>query len=92
MSDDENNNIINFSVVNGGKQEQVAPDNEIPCNTYSVMDRDGIEHFADGFLVFTSQHIAIMKDDGKGSLPVLVIPLDHVAFAEIVPDEDYLED
>jgi len=83
---DNDNNV--FSMIAGGKPEKTEDeDNGLPTNSYVIEDIVGNEHYADGFLVFTSQHIAVMQDRGKGAIPVLVLPLDQVRVAEIVNDE-----
>lgn len=81
MNDD--NNI--FRLVS----DQVPQAEEsVPVYDYFIVDTDGNEHFASGFLLFTSQHIAIMRDTDKGALPVFVIPLSNVKFAELAEDDE----
>lgn len=74
-----NDNIV--SLVPGQKDE-------IPTSDYVVTSLNGEEFFASGFLVFTSHHIAVMRDTGAGALPVLVVPLTMVSAAELVEDND----
>lgn len=84
-----------FRVITGGKSEYVAEQatptqpaqSDIPQNVYVIVDINGDEHFAEGFLLFTSQHIAIMRDTGSGALPILVMPLDKVFSAELLEDD-----
>lgn len=96
MSDETTTTDNTFRLITGGKTEEtpsVQPTtNILPQNAYSIIDIDGNEHFAEGFLVFTSQHIAIMRDTGGGNgLPVLVMPLDQVRIAELLEDDDLFE-
>ncbi len=64
-------------------------DAAIPESSYVVVDVNGEEHYADGFLVFTSAHIAVMREiPGLGALPVLVLPLPMVKKAELLEDDD----
>lgn len=92
--DDENNNIVKFGTVQGGKAQ--TEDESIPVNEYVIVTRtdDGgtEEHYAEGFLLFTSQHIAVMRDTGAGALPVLVVPLTQVLLAQLVEDDEILDD
>lgn len=84
-----------FRLITGGKSDQeTTPVNigqpaqaDIPQNAYVIVDINGDDHFAEGFLLFTSQHIAIMRDTGSGALPILVMPLDKVFSAELLEDE-----
>lgn len=81
MSDD---NI--FSLHQGGKP---ANDEErLPQNDYCITDLDHDEYFGTGFVIFTTHHVAIMKDDGKGAIPLVVIPLGRVRAVEIVNDDE----
>ena len=84
MSDD--NNIFQLINNNGQVEEDIAP-----MYDYIVVVKDGNEHFAPGFLLFTSQHIAIMRETPKGALPILVIPLSEVKIAELVEDDEFDE-
>lgn len=86
MADDKDNI---FRMLPGGKADNdaVAESDNIPQHSYVIVNHDGEEFSADGFLLFTSQHVAIMRDNGTGALPVLVVPLSEVKFAEIVEDE-----
>lgn len=58
-----------------------------PENNYVVIDLDDEEFYGTGFLIFTPHHCAIMKDFGKGAVPILVVPLHRVKIAEMVSDE-----
>jgi len=81
MSDD--NNI--FHLIEG----KTPGTEEAPVEyDYIVLDVDGKEHFASGFLLFTSQHVAIMRETAKGALPVLVVPLSRVVAAELIEDDE----
>lgn len=83
---DNNDNIFQLGSVKGGKDND--GDAGIPVNDYVIMDIDGTEFFGTGFLIFTSQHIAIMKDNGNGAVPVLVVPIGRVKAAELYEDLD----
>jgi hypothetical protein len=82
--DDDKNNI--FSLVNGGKSLD-TDDQELPNYSYVIVDREGEEFYASGFMIFTSQHVAIMRDTGKGAIPVIVMPLERLHIAELVEDQ-----
>lgn len=90
MDETEDKNV--FRILDGGKERSVTaitPDEDvIPQNPYVITDIDNDEYVAEGFLLFTSQHMAVMRDNGKGALPVLVIPLGRVKSAELVEDDD----
>lgn len=94
MSDDNEDNIVKFGAIQGGKTETPAKEDDLPQNTYAITDVDGVTVFCDGFLVFTSHHIAVMKDLGdKGAIPAMVFPLSMVKCAELVePGEDDTEE
>lgn len=79
MDDDENPNVFKFGTVNGGKGEE--PDDKIPHNDYVVIDSDDNEFEINGFLIFTPHHLAIMRDEGTGAVPALVIPIGRVKVA-----------
>lgn len=81
-----NDNIV--SLVPPDKQD--IPESEYVIVTHADANNpEGREYFATGFLLFTSHHVAIMRDTGLGALPILVVPLANVLMAEIVePDED----
>jgi hypothetical protein len=80
MTDD--NNI--FKVVTGGKDA----DTKIKENEYLVIDIDNVKYPVTGFLIFTSQHVAVMHDDGDGAIPALVIPLNRLKSAELLEDDE----
>lgn len=81
MNDDDNGNVIKFGAVQGGKADQ---EDDIPQHNYMIETITGNQVGAKGFLVFTPQHIAIMRNLPEGALPVLVVPLDKVAYTKIV--------
>lgn len=60
----------------------------IPESDYVIINHQGEEMFATGFLLFTSHHVAVMRDTGNGALPILVVPLTAVAYAALVEDDD----
>lgn len=56
----------------------------VPQNDYIIVDVQDNEYFAKGFLLFTPQHVAIMRETENGPIPALVVPLGRVAFAELL--------
>lgn len=82
----DNDNVVPF----GSRSRPATPEtgDGFPENNYVVEDIDDVEYFGTGFLIFTPHHCAIMKDFGKGAVPVLVVPLHRVKVAEIASDED----
>ena len=84
MSEQDDGNV--FNLVQGGKG--VPSTQEISQNEYVIVDRDGNNYFAEGFALFTSQHIAIMRDTGSGALPILIMPLDRVHIVELIDEEE----
>lgn len=90
MDDEQETNNI-FRIVPGGATEDPSDDN-LPVNSYVITTATGREYFGEGFLVFTSQHVAVMKETPKGAIPALVIPLTNVESAELIEDEELDED
>ncbi len=76
-----------FRLITGGKTTEGPPQPALPQNAYVVVDINGDEHFHEGFLVFTSQHVAIMRDTPTGGLPVFLMPLDKVFAVEFLEDD-----
>lgn len=88
MADKETpDNVIH--IVRNDNEAKGAAETTIPMNKYKITDINSEQKTAVGFLVFTSQHVAIMKDTGDGAIPVLVYPLERVAFAEAVDDDQH---
>lgn len=81
-----------FQILAGGKANDDTPaatESATKLNEYRIIDVGGNEHYADGFLIFTSQHVAVMQDGPDGAaLPVLVMPLTEVRRAELVEDDE----
>lgn len=78
-----------FNLIQGGAQSGPAEVTQtIPQNEYTIVDREGNQYYAEGFALFTSQHIAIMRDTGAGALPILIMPLDRVHVVELIDDID----
>lgn len=75
-----------FSIVQGGKQDEDngydedADEKTIPELDYVIVDLDDVEYSVKGFVVFTPQHLAIMRDndDGRGPIPVVMFPLSRI--------------
>lgn len=81
----DNDNIITFGQVKGGKTEAEAE--KLPTALYTIVDIDDQEWDATGFCIFTTSHIAIMKETPQGATPVLVVPLHRVKAVFIDDDE-----
>lgn len=77
---DNDNNIVQFGSIKGGKETTT----EVPQHLYEVKDFDDEIHQAHGFIIFTPQHVAVMRDTGDGALPLLIFPLEHVKYAKLV--------
>jgi hypothetical protein len=76
-----NDNIV--SLVPGSKEQS------IPESPYVIVDNEDIEHYGNGFLIFTSHHIAIMKElPGLGALPIALVPIGNVKYAERLEDDE----
>lgn len=89
MNDDEdinNGNVFRFGTVTGGKTDTPSVEDGIPINDYIIHCTDGDDYYARGFLIFTPHHLAIMRDEGKGAIPVLVLPISKVHAAELYED------
>lgn len=82
-----NDNV--FNLVPGTKGED---DSKLPVNRYYITNIDGQEYPAEGFLIFTSQHVAVMRDFGDGAIPVLVMPLSQLKVTELVEDDNEDDD
>lgn len=76
-----NDNIISLVPKSGDGEDR------LPQNNYLIIDVDGYEYEGVGFVIFTTHHVAIMRDDGKGAVPVVVVPLGRVRCCEIIDDE-----
>jgi len=81
MDDNENTgeNVFKFGAITGGKDNEA--EDTIPQNDYFVVDVDDIEYDINGFLIFTPHHLAIMRDEGKGAVPALVLTIARVKTA-----------
>lgn len=87
MNDNEDGgNIIKFDQVQGDKVAKEESE-KLPTGPYVIHDIDDMEWFANGFCIFTTSHIAIMKETPHGATPVLVVPL-HRVKAVFSDDED----
>lgn len=91
MDDNDNDNVFQFGSVKGGKSPG-DKDDGIPTNDYVIVDNDGNEFFAAGFVIFTPHHLAIMRDQGQGPVPVLVMPIGNVRVCELYEDDDEQQD
>lgn len=82
---DPKDNIIRIVTSN---EDTAGTESTIPQSDYRLNFVNGEFAQAYGFLVFTSQHVAIMRDDGTGAIPILVAPLGTVQYANIVEEQD----
>lgn len=93
MSDDnEETEKKVFNIFQGGRTEQPEDEKQIPELEYVIVDQDNNRFDIKGFVVFTPQHLALMRDDGKGPIPILVMPLTNVKFAGLAKDLDLTDD
>ena len=81
MTDDTNI----FKVIQGGGTE--PKNDKFKANDYQILDIDDEVFSAMGFAIFTSQHVAIMRDDGDGPAPVLIVPLGRVKAVKMIDEE-----
>lgn len=72
-----------FNLVPKGPEEE-----KLPQNDYCLTNLQDEDYFAHGFLIFTTHHVAVMRDDGKGAIPVLIMPLSNFRVAEIVEESE----
>lgn len=73
--------------ITGGKGGEGPVEKKLPTHQYVLFDRHDEEYNAEGFLIFTTSHVAIMRDEGEGAVPVLLLPMDLFKSAEIDEDE-----
>lgn len=81
MSDD---NIIQFGSFDGGKSDK----DMFPSNPYIIEDIDGNVYGAEGYLIFTSQHVCIMESTEDGAIPSVMIPLIRLKVVELTEDDE----
>jgi hypothetical protein len=84
--------VVPFRTIQGDKAE-TPPEAEtaIPENDYVITTMNGQTYSENGFLIFTPHHAAIMRESGKGAIPVLVVPLLNVEAAFIDADDEVLD-
>jgi len=80
-------NVFQLGQIKGGKPEA----DQLPNNEYLIVDKNQDEHYHKGFLLFTSQHVAIMQDRNDHTIPVFMMPLAELAFLEVVDDEEIID-
>ena len=82
---DDDNNIVQFGSIVGGKEDK----KDFPAHPYVLTDVDGEEYYYDGFLIFTTHHVAVMVEGDDGE-PVagIMMPLHRLKSAEIADVED----
>ena len=85
MSDD---NVMQFGVFDGGKNDKDV----FPSHPYSIEDIEGNIYSAEGYLIFTSQHVCVMENVEDGAIPAIMIPLHRLKVVELVEyiDEDQI--
>lgn len=82
----DNDNVFEF---NGGTARGTNKDADgLPLNDYVIVDTEGNEFFASGFMIFTPDHIAIMVETPKGARPIMVVPLARVVVAEEIDADE----
>lgn len=89
MDDQEENKNI-FRLVSNNDNVTEEPQSEtLPVNRYVFVDheRNEVGEY-EGFLVFTAQHVAVMREQDQGAIPVAVMPLANLFIAELVEDDD----
>lgn len=74
-----NDNVIPFKVAD--------KEPKLPNNDYLVVDINNEEFDVNGFLVFTTHHIAVMKEVDGNSIPSFVLPLHRLDHVELIDDE-----
>lgn len=90
---DEPKNIFKFGTITGGKEVEEQEDTKLPPqHDYMVVDLDDNAFEVNGFLIFTTHHLAIMKNDGDGVIPALVLPFERVKAAGLTSVFDTNED
>jgi len=75
-----------FSIV--PKEPKVETVNDKSDNEYVIEDIDGNTYWGEGYLIFTSHHVAIMRGDDEGTVPVMVVPLARVKVASMIDEYD----
>jgi hypothetical protein len=91
MSNDKTNVTNIFSLVSNNDEPLQLEQPRV--NTYYIETLDGDKFVRDGFLIFTAQHVAVMREiNDNSSIPLLVMPLGLVKVVELIEDEDDLDD
>lgn len=85
MSNDneDGGNVIQFGQIKGDKPQE----ERLPTADYTVEDIDHNLFHEHGFCIFTTSHIAIMKETPQGATPVLIVPL-HRTLAAYIDEDD----
>lgn len=55
---------------------------------YELIDIEDNSYYASGFMIFTTQHVGIMADNGETPIPVFLMPLSRLKYAHIVDDDE----
>lgn len=77
-----------FNIVQGGKTGE-TPEQSLPEADYEITLLSGNRYYARGFLIFTTHHVAVMRDvAGLGAVPVLIVPLANLEAAEAMDDDE----
>lgn len=89
-NDDNGQKVFPFAVIDGvGSVSNVAKEPEPTEFDYVIRTRDGEEYFERGFCIFTSAHVAIMKELGpQTAMPLVIVPLDNLQVCFHVPEDD----
>jgi hypothetical protein len=83
---DDNNNII--QLVSKSTNTTVEADMATPVHDYAIYDIGGLTHLATGFLLFTSHHVAVMRETPHGALPVFMLPLTELRFVKLTENNE----
>lgn len=85
---DDENNVFQFGTIQGGKANE-PKEKEFPTNPYVIVDIDDHEWEFDGYLIFTSQHIAIMEEgDENGPVTAFMMPIGRLKFVSLIEDTE----
>jgi hypothetical protein len=91
MNDETETNVKSlFRVVEGNTPPVEATER---TTTYAIMTTDNVEYVREGFLIFTAQHVAVMRElSDNNSIPILVLPLNQVKVVDLIEDDESMDD
>ena len=76
-------NIVQFGQVKSGKSDE-----KFPSHPYAIIDIDGDEHYAEGYLIFTSHHVCVMEDSDNGPVTAIMVPLERTKLVSLLAEDD----